>query len=66
MCFCRSQYLLLAVVVLLGLASLLGGCGAKGPLYLPEGERKQRPVQVESPAPAEQTPAATEPNPQQP
>ncbi|MGD8484678.1 MAG: lipoprotein [Thioalkalispiraceae bacterium] len=33
---CASQWLLLAVVIVLGLSSLLSGCGKKGPLYLPD------------------------------
>ncbi|MEJ2142851.1 MAG: lipoprotein [Gammaproteobacteria bacterium] len=38
---CASQWLLIAVVVLLGLSSMLSGCGKKGPLYLPDEPAKQ-------------------------
>ena len=32
---CWGQYALWAVIVVLGVASMLSGCGAKGDLYLP-------------------------------
>lgn len=32
---CPSQWLFVVVVILLGTASMLSGCGKKGPLYLP-------------------------------
>ena len=38
---CRPRYLLWALVVLLGLGSLLSACGQKGDLYLPE-EKEQK------------------------
>ncbi len=34
---CPSFLLWILVVVVLGTASLLAGCGKKGPLYLPDG-----------------------------
>lgn len=43
---CWARYLLIAVISLLAIASMIGACGRKGPLYLPP----------ESPEPA---PAAT-------
>ena len=42
MCYCRAQYLLLAVILALGLMSMLSACGAKGELYLPPPQ-KERP-----------------------
>jgi predicted small lipoprotein YifL len=42
MCFCRAQYVLWAVVVVLGVMSMLGGCGAKGDLRLPEPDSQQQ------------------------
>jgi len=41
MCFCRAHYLLLAVVLALGVMSMLSACGAKGDLYLPAPEPTQ-------------------------
>ena len=38
---CASQWLFIAVVVLLGLGSMLSGCGKKGPLYLPDEPARQ-------------------------
>lgn len=39
---CWGQYALWAVVAVLGIASMLAGCGSKGPLYLPEkGQQSQ-------------------------
>ena len=38
---CASQWLLIAVVILLGLSSMLSGCGKKGSLYLPEEPARQ-------------------------
>ncbi|WP_296698085.1 LPS translocon maturation chaperone LptM [Thiocapsa sp. UBA6158] len=43
-CWARTAFYLLVTV--LGIASMLGACGQKGPLYLPE------PPVVEVPAPA--------------
>lgn len=40
---CWAQYLLWATIAVLGVASLLGGCGSKGDLYLPEpGQQEQQ------------------------
>ena len=33
---CWAQYLLWAVIAILGAGSLLSACGQKGPLYLPD------------------------------
>jgi len=33
---CAPQWLFIVVVILLGLSSMLSGCGKKGPLYIPE------------------------------
>jgi predicted small lipoprotein YifL len=33
---CRARSLFIAVVVALGILGMLGACGQKGPLYLPE------------------------------
>ncbi len=33
---CWAQYLLWAVITILGTGSLLSACGQKGPLYLPD------------------------------
>lgn len=37
--FCWSQSLFLLLVIILGISSILSGCGKKGPLYLPEPEQ---------------------------
>ncbi len=37
---CWAQYLLWAVIAVLGAGAALSGCGSKGPLYLPEEERQ--------------------------
>ncbi|MFD2112254.1 LPS translocon maturation chaperone LptM [Thiorhodococcus fuscus] len=34
--FCWVRYLFIALVTTLGILSMLGACGQKGPLYLPE------------------------------
>jgi len=36
---CWAQYTLWALVAVLGLLSMLSGCGAKGDLYLPPPEK---------------------------
>ena len=41
MYYCRAQYLLLAVILVLGLLSMLSACGAKGDLYLPPSQKEQ-------------------------
>ncbi|UCE88890.1 MAG: lipoprotein [Pseudomonadota bacterium] len=33
---CWANWLLLAVVLVLGTSTMLGACGKKGPLYLPD------------------------------
>ncbi len=38
---CPSYLLLILVVVVLGTASLLTGCGKRGPLYLPDEAPRQ-------------------------
>lgn len=51
---CWPRYLLALVVISLGALSVIGSCGRKGPLYLPEESVKQAPTtQAEVP----QTPA---------
>lgn len=47
---CWPRYLLALVVISLGAASLIGSCGRKGPLYLPEQSAQQAaPNQAEVP-----------------
>jgi predicted small lipoprotein YifL len=41
MCFCRAHYLLLAVILALGVMSILTACGARGDLYLPPAHKEQ-------------------------
>ncbi len=38
---CWAQYVLWAVIALLGVSAMLSGCGAKGPLYLPGDEQQE-------------------------
>lgn len=38
---CWSQAIMILVVVVLGTASMLSGCGKKGPLYIPNETAKQ-------------------------
>lgn len=58
---CWARYLFIAVVVALGTLSLLGACGQKGPLYLPD----ETPAKTTAPGadvpvvPATPAPAAT-------
>lgn len=40
---CWARYLLILVVVTLGGLSMMGACGRKGPLYLPEEPRQEDP-----------------------
>jgi predicted small lipoprotein YifL len=49
------------LVALLATATLLCGCGQKGPLYLPDGKNKKTPVPATTPAPAA-TPATSAPD----
>jgi predicted small lipoprotein YifL len=54
---CWARYLLYAIVVTLGLGQMLGACGQKGDLYLPE-----RPVdapRASAPPPASEPSAET-------
>lgn len=51
---CWARYLLILVVVALGALSMIGACGRKGPLYLPEEPAKKAPA-AQSEVP--QTPA---------
>ena len=46
---CWAQYALWIVIVALGIASLLGGCGQKGPLYLPDENKLSQAVQSDAP-----------------
>lgn len=39
---CWAQYTLWALIAVLGVASMLSGCGAKGDLYLPKAEQQQQ------------------------
>lgn len=39
---CWANWILLAVVLVLGTGSLLSACGQKGPLYLPDESRATR------------------------
>lgn len=54
-CWARTLFYLLVAV--LGIASMLGACGQKGPLYLPEPPPASSPSiagdDVPTPAPAE-------------
>lgn len=38
---CWSQILFLLLVIVLGISSMLSGCGKKGPLYLPDEKPQQ-------------------------
>jgi predicted small lipoprotein YifL len=38
---CWAQYTLWAVIAVLGVASMLAGCGSKGDLYLPAPDKAQ-------------------------
>jgi predicted small lipoprotein YifL len=51
---CWARYLLILVVVALGALSMIGACGRKGPLYLPEEPAQKAPA-AQSEVP--QTPA---------
>lgn len=50
--FCWAQYALWAVIIALGVMSMLTGCGAKGDLYLPPEQEQTAPAQ---PAPQNTT-----------
>jgi predicted small lipoprotein YifL len=34
--FCIPQLAFIALVIILGVSSMLAGCGKKGPLYIPD------------------------------
>ena len=38
---CGPQIVFVIVVVVLGIGSMLSGCGKKGPLYLPDENRNE-------------------------
>jgi predicted small lipoprotein YifL len=40
--FCWGQYALWAVIAVLAIMSMLGGCGARGDLYLPQDSEQQQ------------------------
>ncbi len=48
---CWAQYSLWAVIIVLATLSMLGGCGAKGDLYLPP-EEQAVPASAETVAPS--------------
>lgn len=39
---CWPQLTMILVVVILGVSSMLSGCGKKGPLYVPEDKPSQQ------------------------
>ncbi len=41
---CWARYLLILVVVALGALSMIGACGRKGPLFLPEEPAQKAPA----------------------
>jgi predicted small lipoprotein YifL len=43
--FCWAQYAFWAVIIALGVMSMLSGCGAKGDLYLPPEQKQTTPAQ---------------------
>jgi predicted small lipoprotein YifL len=47
--FCWAQYAFWAVIVSLGVMSMLTGCGAKGDLYLPPEQNQAAPAQPVTP-----------------
>jgi len=58
---CWARYLLYAVVLTLGLGQMLGACGQKGDLYLPErpADAPRAPAPAPAPAPASEPSAET-------
>ncbi len=38
---CKAQWLLIAVIVVLGTMQMLASCGQKGDLYLPDDEEAE-------------------------
>lgn len=59
---CWARYLFIATVVSLGIASMVGACGQKGPLYLPK-EPPAADAQPQPDAGAADDPAASVPAP---
>ncbi len=59
--FCWAQYALWIVIAVLGTGAILSGCGAKGPLYLPEAEQQKIRARAATPATVEATTEATTP-----
>lgn len=39
---CGPQIMFILIVVMLGIGSMLSGCGKKGPLYLPERSQVEK------------------------
>jgi predicted small lipoprotein YifL len=54
---CWARYLLIFVVIVLGAISMIGACGRKGPLYLPEEHPQKAQDQAQPQAEEPQTPA---------
>lgn len=54
---CRAGALFIVVVAVLGVMSILGACGRRGPLYLPEDP----PAQTATKAPDAEAPATAGP-----
>ena len=54
---CWHSYLLILVLISLGMLSMIGACGRKGPLYLPE-ESAKKPSAAQSDVPRTTAPAA--------
>lgn len=52
--FCWANYTLWAVIALFGISAVVAGCGAKGPLYLPE---RPQPEAAEAATPPQTEPA---------
>ena len=40
--FCWARTLFFIVIVVLGTSSMISACGQKGPLYLPDDEKKAK------------------------
>jgi predicted small lipoprotein YifL len=54
---CWARYFFIVAVVVLGTLSMIGACGRKGPLYLPEESApKSGPAASDVPAPAADRP----------
>jgi predicted small lipoprotein YifL len=59
---CRAGYLFIVVVLVLGAMSIIGACGRRGPLYLPEEPAAQTPTPVPDTGSAD-SPSAAMPSP---